>query len=104
MRIIDICNDCQATRESPAHRLFNPACLHCGARLIQRLGKLPRPKEEIASRRRQVLTDWMAYGHAEGQLRALAKLTTPALAPIADTRSTRKPSDRLAAQTAKGRG
>lgn len=62
------------------HRMFNPACVHCGARLIQRLGKLARPREEIAARRRQVLADWMAQGHPEADLRRLAKGQVP-LAP-----------------------
>jgi hypothetical protein len=74
------CDDCNATREAPAHRMFNPVCLHCGARLIQRLGKLPRPKDEITARRRQVLADWMAQGHPEADLRRLAKGPVP-LAP-----------------------
>lgn len=59
---------------------FNPACLHCGARLIQRLGALPRPRDEITARRRKVLEDWMAYGHSESDLRRLAKGPVP-LAP-----------------------
>lgn len=83
---------------------FDLKCLHCGARLIQRLGKLPRPKDEITARRRKVLADWVAYGHAEADLRALAKSPTLALAPDADTASTRKPSDAMGARTAKGRG
>lgn len=74
------CDCCEATREAPMHRMFNPACVHCGARLIQRLGKLARPREEIAARRRQVLADWMAQGHPEADLRRLAKGPVP-LAP-----------------------
>lgn len=62
------------------HTLFSPACLHCGARLIQRLGTLPRPRDEITARRRAVLSDWMAYGHSEQELRKLAKGPVP-LAP-----------------------
>ena len=85
------------------HRMFNPACLHCGARLIQRLGKLPRPKDEITARRRQVLADWLAYGHAETEIRNLVKGPT-ALAPIAPSPSTMRPSERKAARTAAGRG
>lgn len=73
MRIIEPCQCCAATREAPAHAWFDPACLHCGARLIQRLGKLARPKDEITARRRKVLADWMAMGHAEEDLRRLAK-------------------------------
>jgi hypothetical protein len=68
-----MCVDCDAAREAPAHRLFDLACLHCGARLIYRLGKLARPREELTERRRRVLADWVAWGHAEAQLRALAK-------------------------------
>jgi hypothetical protein len=83
--------------------MFDPACLYCGARLIQRLGTLPRPKDEIVTRRRQVLADWMRYGHPEDQLRSIAKGPTP-LAPIADSPSTMKPSERKAARTAAGRG
>jgi hypothetical protein len=71
------CADCTATREAPMHRMFNPACVYCGARLIQRLGKLNRPREEITARRRQVLADWVAYGHAEDRLRLLAKGSVP---------------------------
>lgn len=68
------CECCEAAREAPAHNLYTPACLWCGARLIQALGRLhDRPRSEIAARRRAVLTDWMAYGHEEAQLRALAK-------------------------------
>ena len=53
--------------------MFNPACLHCGARLIQYLGTLPIAPAECAQRRRAVLADWMAHGHAESDLRSLAK-------------------------------
>lgn len=60
---------------------YSPACLHCGARLIQALGKLDRPREEIAQRRRAVLADWCAYGHAESDLRKLAKGPVP-LEPV----------------------
>lgn len=60
---------------------YSPACLHCGARLIQALGKLDRPREEIAQRRRAVLADWMRYGHMEADLRQLAKGPVP-LEPV----------------------
>ena len=67
------CDCCKAAQEAPAYRLYCPTCLWCGARLIQVLGTLPRPREEIANRRRQVLADWMSYGHEESELRRLAK-------------------------------
>lgn len=60
--------------------MYSPACLHCGARLIQKLGKLGRPSAEVTARRRVVLADWMAYGHSEVELRRLAKGPVP-LAP-----------------------
>ena len=85
MRIIDACDCCNAAKEAPAHAWFDPACLHCGARLIQRLGKLPRPRDEITARRRKVLADWVAYGHAEADLRELAKGAL-ALAPEPEKR------------------
>ena len=74
------CDCCNAAREAPAHAMFDPACLYCGARLIQRLGTLLGPKDEIVARRRQVLADWMAMGHSEIDLRRLAKGPVP-LAP-----------------------
>lgn len=67
------CEDCNHARIAPLYRLYNPACLWCGARLIQRLGTILRPSSEIVQRRRQVLQDWMAYGHDERRLRTLAK-------------------------------
>ena len=70
-----ICTDCKAASETsglwPQH---NPACLHCGARLIQRLGKVRTPtSEQITARRKVVLADWIAHGHSEQELRALVK-------------------------------
>jgi len=69
------CSDCKAASETsglwPQH---NPACIFCGARLIQRLGKLRTPSsEQITARRKAVLAEWMAHGHSETQLRALVK-------------------------------
>ena len=69
------CTDCKAAKETsglwPQH---NPACLHCGARLIQRLGKVRTPtSEQITARRKVVLADWIAHGHSEQELRALVK-------------------------------
>jgi len=78
------CKCCKDALEWPgtvAARTYTPACLWCGARLIQALGKLRRPREEIAERRRKVLADWMAHGHSEAELRALAKGDALPLAP-----------------------
>lgn len=75
------CNDARNWPGTVAARTYTPACLWCGARLIQALGKLRRPREEIAERRRKVLADWMAHGHSEAELRALAKGEALPLAP-----------------------
>lgn len=67
------CPTCNAAREAPAYRMHCPTCIHCGARLIQSIQRLPRPRPEISARCRAVLDDWVAMGHSEQELRALAK-------------------------------
>jgi hypothetical protein len=67
------CEDCDKARTAPLYRLYSPACLWCGARLINRLGSVLRPSSEITERRRRVLKDWMDHGHEELRLRTLAK-------------------------------
>lgn len=67
------CNCCQAARLYPAHNQFNPACLYCGARILQHLGTLAIPPSECRNRRRNELAIWVAHGHSEAQLRELAK-------------------------------
>ena len=67
------CTDCLKAQTAPQRKWFNPACLYCGSRMIQVLGRLPIAPAEIAQRRRQVLVDWATYGHTEQALRTLAK-------------------------------
>lgn len=67
------CECCHRTSLGPQHRLHCPTCIYCGARLIQRIQKLPVSAEAKRDRCRQVLTDWLAFGHSEAELRALAK-------------------------------
>lgn len=67
------CSDCQIAKTFAAHPLFNPACLYCGARIIQHLGTLPIASSEIATRRRANLADWVVQGHGEAEIRKLAK-------------------------------
>ena len=76
--------DCAATREAPNWPRHCPTCLWCGARLIARIQALQRPRSEVTARCRKVLTDWMAMGHDEAELRRLAKSPTP-LQPIGAT-------------------
>ena len=66
----------------PGHRMYDPACLHCGARLIRVLGTLPIAVSECQARRRSVLADWMAMGHAEKDLRELAKGQAPCIGQV----------------------
>jgi hypothetical protein len=69
-----MCCDCLAARETSGHwRFFDPACLHCGARLIQRITKFSKTDAETTQRRRVVLADWVAAGHKESELRELVK-------------------------------
>lgn len=81
------CECCQIARHHPAYAMFTPRCIHCGARLIQRIGRLSIPPSEITARRRRVLADWMAYGHPEQEIRALAKSGSMALGPEPSTES-----------------
>jgi hypothetical protein len=77
-----MCPCCTAARETTGHwRYYELQCAWCGARLIQRLGKLPVTQAEITQRRRAVLADWCQYGHAESQIRELVR-GPMAVAPI----------------------
>lgn len=62
-------------------RMHCPTCLACGARLIQKFQRLYQlTVEQRRDRCRQALADWMAQGHSEQELRALAKATAWAVA------------------------
>ena len=64
------------------YRMHCPTCIHCGARLIQKLQRLYQlTTEQRRDRCRQALADWVAQGHGEQELRALAKATAWAVAP-----------------------
>lgn len=76
------CTDCQAARETNGLWAFHcPTCLWCGARLIKRIGKLDRPKDELTARRKRVLADWVAAGHSEAQIRALVAASALSVQP-----------------------
>jgi len=69
-----MCSDCDAARlTSGKWRFYDPRCLWCGARLIQRIPKFSATDAETTQRRRAVLKDWMAQGHGESELRELAR-------------------------------
>ena len=67
------CECCNTAREFPGYRRFDPACLWCGARYIRWLSRWVPDPAALKERRQKVLADWMQYGHAEADLRALAK-------------------------------
>jgi hypothetical protein len=68
------CSDCMASRAtSGLWKTFDPLCVFCGARLIQAIGRLQIPASEATKRRKAVLADWLKYGHAEKELRALVR-------------------------------
>lgn len=69
-----MCECCQAARDTTGlWRYFSLQCVWCGARLIQRIGRLQRTQAELTQRRKAVLADWMAYGHAESEIRELVR-------------------------------
>lgn len=75
-----ICTQCTVARDFAAYRFYNVACIHCGARLIQRLALRDISNAECTSRRKAVLADWVAWGHSEAEIRRLVK-GEPALQP-----------------------
>lgn len=82
-----ICTDCQAARETSGlwNQFNSPQCLYCTARLIQKIGRLRTPTSaQITARRQAVLAEAVAWGHAESDVRALAKGTVLALQPTPD--------------------
>jgi hypothetical protein len=48
--------------------------------LLKTIGRMQITADQSVARRRKVLADWVAHGHSEQELRALAKGPTP-LAP-----------------------
>lgn len=67
------CPCCRIARQFSDYRMFNPACIYCGARMIQTLGKLRIPASQCSARRTAALHAWMEYGHDEQQIRSMVK-------------------------------
>ena len=66
-----------------------PLSVFCGGRLLNRIGRVQALSTEISQRRRAALKVWMDWGHAETELRALAK-AHESLQPIAKQLKARK--------------
>lgn len=86
------CQACRDARTSPEHsRLFADYCLHCAARRIQyiqrRLNLSPTAK---AARCRKALSDALALGLEELEIRRLAKLPEWQIQPIESSPAPRK--------------
>jgi hypothetical protein len=75
-----MCIDCHRASIGPGYPLHCPTCLWCGARLLKTIGRMQITADQSVARRRKVLADWVAHGHSEAELRALAK-GPPPLAP-----------------------
>jgi hypothetical protein len=61
--------------------------------MIQSLKKLPRPREELARRMKAALSDWVAYGHSESDIRRLVSGVV-ALQPLDEPEPTKKEKKR----------
>ena len=71
------CTDCLAATETKGlWKGYNsPQCIFCTARLIKAIGQLrPPTSAEISARRRVVLSDAVAFGHSETEIRELVKI------------------------------
>lgn len=76
------CEECARAVENPERTLFNNlACVHCAARLIQRLATLPISKEECSARRTAALVQSVAHGLDEQEIRDLVKAGALAIQP-----------------------
>ena len=67
------CKPCQTSREGPTHAFHSLGCVFCGARSIQRIQRFQIPQEQKVARCRSALAAWVAQGHAEAEIRRLAK-------------------------------
>lgn len=92
------CEDCAIRRDTnPAWRRYDPACVHCGARLVQTIRGLRgiRPRDELVNRVKTVMDDWTAMGHDLQVLRDLIS-GPPALQPIGQAESSESASPKKA--------
>lgn len=88
------CDCCEKARLGPMYAVHCPSCLHCGARLIWAIQRLPIAREAKIGRCRAVLQDWLQYDHSEAEIRRLAKLEAMPLAPPLSTALSTGPGKR----------
>lgn len=77
------CDDCLRSQAGPGWRLYDPACLWCGARLIQAIQGLKGRASPVRIEQRvnHVLLDWTHYGHNSQELMELASQANLPLQP-----------------------
>lgn len=66
------CLCCQTSSGFPGYRMFALKCIHCGARLLQRIRTLPIAASASTARQNAVIKDWTNYGHDKAKLLRLA--------------------------------
>ncbi len=76
-----MCECCDRTRVGPDYAWFDPLCLHCGARLIRNILRLPIARSDAKERAKAMLKVWTDAGHSETEIRRLLKLEEVPLAP-----------------------
>ena len=74
------CDCCEKARSAPLYAVHCPRCLHCGARLIRNILRLPIPRSEAKERAQAMLKVWTDAGHSEMEIRRLVKLDAVPLA------------------------
>lgn len=65
------CSDCIKASLYAQHPQCNPACLYCGVRILQLLGRLNITNAECTRRRRLMLEVWLKQDHSEAVIRSL---------------------------------
>ena len=76
-----VCDCCEKARSAPLYAVHCPRCLHCGARLIRNILRLPIARSEAKERAKAMLKVWTDAGHSETEIRRLLKLEAVPLAP-----------------------
>lgn len=66
------CDSCAVARGFPDYRLFDPACLWCGARYWRLLPDVAPRAADLTRRRDAVVATWSKYGHDPRELVTLA--------------------------------
>jgi hypothetical protein len=76
------CEECARARANPDHhRVYDPACLWCGARYVKQLRQYYPGKTDLAEKRKAAMDVWERNGHDRVQLRELATAAALPLEP-----------------------